>query len=84
MPKLIKKSKQHLEETEWSYKVHLLHSIKQSNKLIIAALKSYIHGVFPCWYKADGPITIIKMYHSILKIKHVQKIKEDLTNRKQL
>jgi len=51
---MFKKIKDHLEETEWSYFEHLGHSIKQSNRLIVVAVKSYIHGLFPLWFKADG------------------------------
>lgn len=75
---MFKKSKQHLDETQWTYWQHLTHSIHQSNKLIAIAIKSYIHGFFPCWYTADGPITIIKMYHSIMKIHHVWKINKKM------
>lgn len=72
---LISQSKSHLSETEWSYWQHLCHSFTQSNKLVATAIKSYIHGMFPCWYKADGPKTIIKMYHQINKIRHIFKLK---------
>lgn len=78
MAKIIKKSLDHLDETKWSYRKHLLHSIKQSNKLILTALKSYIHGFIPALYKSDGPITIIKMYREIIKIHHIQKINKQL------
>lgn len=76
--KKIKITKEHLKETEWSYWYHLRHSFKQSNRLIITALKSYIHGVFPWMYKSDGPVTIYKMYKEISKIHHVQKIFKNL------
>lgn len=75
---MIKESKQHLKETEWSYWKHLRHSIKQSNRLIVLAVKSYIHGIVPAWYKSDGPVTIYKMYKEISKIHHVQKIFKSL------
>lgn len=78
---IFKKSKQHLEETGWTYREHLLHSVHQSNTLIILALKSYIHGIFPCWYKADGPKTIIKMYHQIMKIHHIWKMNKDMKDK---
>lgn len=72
--KLLKQSKEHLVETEWTYSEHLAHSIKQSNRLIVVALKSYVHGLIPAWYKADGPKTIYKIYKEIRKIRHVQAI----------
>ena len=81
MFKLYRKSKEHLEETEWSYWKHLTHSIHQSNKLIATALKSYIHGIFPCWFKADGPVTVAKMYHQIMKIHHVNKMIKEMKDR---
>jgi hypothetical protein len=78
---MFKESKEHLKETGWSYWQHLRHSVKQSNRLIATAIKSYIHGIFPCWYKSDGPITIIKMYHTIMKIHHIWKINKDMKDR---
>ena len=75
---MFKKSKEHLKETEWSYWQHLGHSVYQSNRLIKLAIKSYIHGIFPAIYKADGPKTIIRMYHEIMRIRHIQKIQKDM------
>jgi Family of unknown function (DUF6356) len=75
---MIKESREHLKETGWTYKQHLMHSITQSNKLLVIALKSYIHGFFPSLYKADGPISIIKMYHKIMRIQHIYKINKQL------
>lgn len=66
--------KNHLIESEWSYLQHLSHSIKQSNRLIVLATKSYIHGFFPCFFKADGPKGIYQIYKEIKKIHHIQKI----------
>jgi len=73
---MLNKSKRHLEETKWSYFYHLKHSFKQSNRLIVAAIKSYIHGIFPCWYISDGPKTVVKIYNEIKRMKH----HEDLIN----
>lgn len=81
---MFKKIKEHLEETEWSYLQHLAHSIKQSNRLIVVAVKSYIHGIFPLWYKADGPITIFKMYHEIKKIRHIKQLEKEMKQRGEL
>lgn len=81
---MFKKSKEHLEETEWGYWKHLSHSVKQSNRLIITAIKSYIHGLVPAWYKADGPITIFKMYHQIKRIHHVAKLERDMKDNGEL
>ena len=64
------KSKKHLQDTGWSYWRHLRHSFKQSNRLIAAAIKSYIHGIFPCWFISDGPKTVVKIYNEIKRFKH--------------
>jgi hypothetical protein len=71
---MFEESKEHLKETEWSYWYHLRHSFKQSNRLLIIALKSYLHGLFPWMYKSDGPVAIYKMYREISKIHHIQKM----------
>jgi len=76
--KMFKKSKEHLEETNWSYWKHLSHSIKQSNRLLVIAFKSYVHGIVPAWYKSDGPVSVYKMYRQISKIHHVQKMFKEL------
>lgn len=64
-------SRAHLSEAEMGYWSHLTHAFHQSNRLILVALKSYIHGVFPLWFKSDGPKTIIRMYHEIRRIRHI-------------
>lgn len=76
---MIKESKEHLKETKWSYWKHLRHSFKQSNRLVLVAFKSYIHGIVPAWYKSDGPIAIYKMYREISKIHHVQKVFKNIS-----
>jgi hypothetical protein len=73
--KILEKIKYHLDvETQWTYRYHLLHSIKQSNRLIVLAIKSYIHGVFPNLYASDGPVGIYKIYKEIRNIQHVKKL----------
>lgn len=81
---MFKKSKEHLRETEWSYWYHLSHSVKQSNRLIVTALKSYIHGIFPCWFKSDGPKTVIRMYHEIKRIHHIHKLEKEMKDQGEL
>ena len=80
--KVIKKSKEHLEETNWSYWQHLRHSIKQSNRLITLAIKSYLHGLMPWIFPSSGPVGIYRIYKEIKKLHHVQKIfaREDSKN----
>jgi len=74
MRRWIRESREHLRETGWSYAKHLHHSVRQSNRLIKIALQSYLHGLIPCIYKANGPLGIYRIYKEIRKIKHVLKI----------
>lgn len=53
---------------------HLTHAFHQSNRLLVVAVKSYIHGLFPLWFKADGPATIIRIYHEIRRIRHIDRL----------
>jgi hypothetical protein len=69
---MLKKLKEHLTESEMSYFKHLRHSIHQSNRLIGAAIKSYIHGLIPFLYKSDAPKTVVRIYNDIKKIKHLR------------
>lgn len=69
---MLTKLKAHLTESEMTYLGHLRHSIHQSNRLIIAALKSYIHGFIPFLYKSDAPKTVVRIYNDIKKIKHLR------------
>lgn len=71
---MLKQARDHLNETEWTYWQHLRHSIKQSNRLIVIAIKSYIHGVFPWMYKSDGPLSVYKIYKEIRKLHHIQRM----------
>lgn len=74
---MILKCKNHLTEAESSYTSHLTHSLYQSRRLIIIAVKSCIHGFIPCLYKADAPKMVIRMYNEIKRIKH---LREQLLN----
>ena len=76
------KCKDHLSEAESSYFSHLTHSLYQSKRLFIIAIKSCIHGIVPCMFKADAPKMVIRMYNEIKKIKHLKKqlIDEDVRN----
>ena len=68
--------KEHLKESEKTYWKHLTHAFRQSNRMIVGAIKSYIHGVFPNVYKADGPLTIFKIYREIVKIRHIKELEK--------
>ena len=66
--------REHLTEIEQTYWQHLVHSFKMSNRLIMVALKSYVHGVFPWLFSGDGPRTIYLMYKELRRMHHVLKI----------
>lgn len=71
----LKKAKHHLDvETGWGYWYHLWHSIKNSWSLLVIAFKSIVHGIFPWIWKADAPKGVIKLYHQIMRIDHIQKM----------
>lgn len=76
------KTRKHLEESSMNYWVHLCHSIKQSNRLIVIAVKSYIHGVLPWLYASDGPLGIYRIYKEIKRLHHTQKMfkNDDITD----
>jgi len=67
---MLEKSKKHLNDTGWSYWKHLRHSFMQSNRLITTAFKSYIHGIIPSIWIADGPKMIVKIYKEVKRLKH--------------
>jgi hypothetical protein len=66
--------KAHLVESRMPYLKHLAHSIKQSNRLIVIAIKSYIHGVAPWLFANSGPLGVYKIYKEIKQMHHVQKM----------
>jgi hypothetical protein len=68
------KTQEHLKESNMTYWYHLGHSIKQSNRLIVIAVKSYIHGVCPWLYANSGPIGIYRIYKEIKRLHHTQKL----------
>ena len=65
---------QHLDESNMSYSQHLGHSVRQSNRLIAIAIKSYIHGVLPWFFVNDGPLGVYRIYKEIRHMHHVQKL----------
>ena len=74
---MLKQIKEHLKESEKTYWKHLTHAFRQSNRMIVGAIKSYIHGIFPLVFKAAGPLTIFKIYREIVKIRHIKKLDEE-------
>lgn len=71
---MTKKIKEHLIESRMSYYEHLAHSIKQSNRLITIAVKSYIHGVFPWMFPSAGPLGVYRIYKEVKRMHHIQKM----------
>lgn len=69
-----KQVKQHLDESRMSYWQHLTHSIKQSNRLLVIAFKSYVHGLLPWIWNSEGPLGIYRIYKEIKRMHHVQKM----------
>ena len=78
----MKKITNHLNESGMTYREHLTHSVKQSNRLLVIAVKSYIHGVFPWLFANAGPLGVYKIYKEVKRIHHIQKMysKEDKLN----
>ena len=67
-------TKKHLIESKMTYRKHLAHSIKQSNRLVVIAIKSYIHGIFPWLFASAGPLGVYRIYKEIKRMHHVQKM----------
>jgi hypothetical protein len=78
----MKRVKEHLEESNMGYSEHLAHSVKQSNRLIVIAIKSYLHGLFPWMYASAGPLGIYRIYKEVKRMHHIQRMykKDDETN----
>ena len=70
----MKSVKEHLEESGMSYWQHLAHSTRQSNKLIVIAVKSFIHGLLPWFFAASGPLGVYRIYKEIKRMHHIQRI----------
>ena len=66
-------SKHHLLESNMSYLEHLVHSLKQSGRLLVIATKSIIHGIFPNVFVNSGPLGVYKIYKEIRNLEHVRK-----------
>lgn len=80
---MIKKSKQHLQESNMSYFYHMKHSLYQGSRLIIHGLKSYLHAFIPPIYKYDGPKFVITLFKELRQVTHMKKlIEKELANDK--
>ena len=73
---MLNQIKEHLKESEKNYWDHLRHAFRLSNRMIVGAIKSYILGIFPFEFKADGPLTIFKIYREIRKIRHIKELEK--------
>jgi hypothetical protein len=69
----MKSAQEHLADSQMDYWTHLVHSFKQSNKLISIAVKSYIHGVLPWFFASEGPVGVYKIYKEIRQMRHIRK-----------
>ena len=56
------------------YGQHLTHSLKQSGRLIVIAVKSVIHGILPWFFVSAGPLGVYRIYKEIRQLHHVQRI----------
>ena len=70
----MKAAHEHLQQSGLGYWTHLVHSFRQSNRLIVIAVKSYVHGVFPWFYASEGPVGVFKIYREIRQQRHIRKI----------
>jgi uncharacterized protein YneF (UPF0154 family) len=59
--------KKHLEENNETYYQHGKFAFVYGWKLLMAALASFIHGIFPGIFVAYSANTVKKIYHVILK-----------------
>lgn len=57
-----------------SYGQHLTHSLRQSGRLIVIAVKSVIHGILPWFFASAGPLGVYRIYKEIRQLHHVQRI----------
>jgi hypothetical protein len=73
----MKSAREHLQDSQMGYWTHLAHSFKQSNRLVLIAVKSYIHGIFPWFFANRGPVGVYKIYREIRKIRHIRKMFEN-------
>ena len=73
----MKPAREHFKESGMGYWAHLGHSIKQSNRLIVIAIKSYIHGILPWFFASDGPLGVYHIYKEIKRMHHVQRMFKD-------
>jgi hypothetical protein len=72
--KILDKTRAHLKESNMTYGYHLRHSIKQSNRLFVLAVKSVVHGFFPWIWINSGPLGVYRIYKEIRNLQHVQKL----------
>jgi hypothetical protein len=63
---IIKKSKEHLEDSGKTYRQHFSGAYYYGFRLIIAAIASFIHGIFPFLLRGTAALTIIDAYYDEL------------------
>lgn len=80
---MIKKWKQHLQDSSWTYWQHLKHGIHQTCRLYTIGTKGLIHSLFPGIWPGSAPLGIYHLYKDMRKLKHVQPLyqKDDLLDK---
>jgi len=72
--------KEHLKESSMTYIYHLKHGLVNGVRLLLGALASFIHSIFPPLFPRYSIMTILTLYHEIKKRQHIQKIERNYLN----
>lgn len=77
---LIRKSQEHLVESEMTYCYHCKHGMVNGVRLIAAGIISMVHALLPFAFKAYSLLTVVDLYRRVKKRRHVQKLIKDMMN----
>jgi len=83
---IIKKSKDHLKESQSDYKEHFVFAIWAFFLLFYASITSLIHAFIPAFFKGTPAYIVIRLYHKRLinhpNLRYQQWIKDENNNQK--
>ena len=71
---MMQTTKDHLVESCMTYQYHCRHGIINGTRLLLGALASFVHSIFPPLFPKYSIITVLSLYHEIKKRQHIQKI----------
>jgi hypothetical protein len=66
------RAKHHLEHSNMGYWYHCGHSFYNGGRLLVLALSSFVHGLFPWLFKFHAAHGVMRIYEELKRMPHLR------------